>query len=190
MAYLDRISMSPLRSEVIQIMNEFLVKQGLNPQSPTRMGSIAKQALEQARDRVAGLICADPKDLVFASTGTESVSLAIRGIARSAIRSKFERRILVSAIEHVSVLNTARSLEKEGYEIRVIPVDAQGVIDIEIYKTELDAGALLASVQMANPEIGTTQDIKTLAALAAQRGVLFIQTLLMLPDGCQLMSTT
>ncbi|MBN1880457.1 cysteine desulfurase [bacterium] len=173
MAYLDRISIAPLLPDVTRAMADCLAWIGLNPNSPTRMGSKARQALDKAREQTANLIEADPRDLTFVATGTESVNLAIRGLVHSAAKSRNERKILVSAIEHSSVMNTVRSLQKEGFESVVIPVDSQGVIDLEFYKKALDSGVLLASVQMANPEIGTMQNIPSLACLAREHNVLF-----------------
>lgn len=173
MAYLDRISFTPVLEEAVREMAGLITRTGLNPSSPTRMGSQSKKALETARESTASLIAADPRDLVFVSTGTESVNLAIRGLVRSAIRSRKQRKILISAIEHVSVVNTARALEKEGFEVQIVPVDTQGKISMNKFREALESDVLLASIQMANPEVGTIQDIETLATLARSRDVLF-----------------
>ncbi|MGB3974951.1 MAG: cysteine desulfurase family protein [bacterium] len=173
MAYLDRISGAPVLPEVVDLMRELLAKQSMNPLSPYRQSSTLKQILEQSRQKVAKLIAAEPAEIIFVSNGTESVNLGIFGLVRSAARSSEKRRILISAIEHVSVMNTVRALEKEGYEIVTIPVEVDGKVDKEAYLNALEKDALLVSIQMANPEIGTIQDIRFLAGKAREAKVLF-----------------
>jgi cysteine desulfurase len=173
MAYLDRISGTPVLPEAMQSMQELLTREGLNPQSPYRSGSHTKQVLENSRLQTAGLIAADPAEIIFVSNGTESVNLGIFGLARSAARSNPKRKILISAIEHLSVMNTVRALEKEGYDIIVIPVGTDGKVVKKAYMDALDNDVLLVSIQMANPEIGTIQDIQFLAGKAREKNILF-----------------
>ncbi len=173
MAYLDRISGAPVLSEVVDWMQELLTKQGFNPLSPYRKSSYMKQILEESRRKVAKLIAAEPAEIIFVANGTESVNMGIFGLVRSAARSSQKRRILVSAIEHVSVMNAAKTLEKEGYEIITLPVQIDGKVDKEAYLKILDNDTLLVSIQMANPEIGTIQDIQFLAEKASEAKALF-----------------
>jgi len=173
MAYLDRIAGTRASRAAIESMMKLLELSAVNPQNPTKLGSIAKNALEKAREQVAELIGANAREITFVSNGTESVNLAIQGLVKSASRSKPGKKIVISSIEHQSVINTAKALEKIGFETKIISVDQYGKVDFNEYIAALDENTLLVSIQLANPEIGTTQDIKTLAAEAHTRGILF-----------------
>jgi cysteine desulfurase len=173
MAYFDRISCAPVLNEARHLMNDLLSMEGLNPQSPTRTGSRAMQILQKAREQVASLITASPGEIIMVSNGTESVNLGLAGLARSAARSRPERKVIVSAIEHTSVMKTARSLEKEGFTVVVVPVDSKGKCDRAAYLSALQEDALVASIQYANPETGTLQDLEFFVNAAHQNNTLF-----------------
>lgn len=173
MAYLDRISGEPVLPEAVESMQKLLIRPGLNPQSPYNTGSHTKQILENSRLKVAQLIAANPAEIIFVSNGTESVNLGIFGLVRSAARSNQKRKILISAVEHVSVVNAVRVLEKEGYEILVLPVGSDGKVDRQAYLEALEKDVILVSIQMANPEIGTIQDIRFFAEKAHEKNILF-----------------
>ncbi len=173
MSYFDRISSAPVLPEVQNLMNDLLKLDGLNPHSPSRAGSRAKEYLETAREQIAGLISASPGEIIMVSTGTESVNLGLTGLAKSAVRSKPGRKIIVSAIEHISVIKTARALEKDGFSVITIPVDDKGRCDKKAYMEALDKDVLLVSIQLANPEIGTVQDLQFFANAAHENNTIF-----------------
>lgn len=171
MAYLDRITGTRPSPGAMDAMTECLNMPGANPQSPSRLGTKARQILDRAREQVSDLVHADSREIIFVSNGTESVNLAIRGLAQSAARSRSGRKIVISAIEHVSVMNTVKSLEKNGFQCVVVPVEGTGRLDMTAFQKVLDDDVLLVSVQLANPEIGTVQDLKKIADIAHAKDI-------------------
>ncbi|MDR3256716.1 MAG: cysteine desulfurase [Endomicrobium sp.] len=161
--YLDNQSNTKLDERVLDAMMPFFVEYYGNPQSIYSLGSISKDALETARQQVASLINADAKEIVFTASGTESNNLAIKGIA-DALKSN-GKHIIVSAIEHFSVLNSVKRLKNEGFEVSFIPVDARGNIDEYELKKALRKDTILVSIQYANSEVGTVQEIKKLVSI-------------------------
>lgn len=143
-----------------------------NASSVHHFGQQAKAALDQARGQVASLIGADASELVFTAGGTESNNIAIRGAA-DALDPTRRKHLVVSAIEHEAVLNTAKSLAKRGWRITLVPVDASGIVSLDRFRDALSDDTALVSVMHANNEIGTIQPIAELAALAHERGALF-----------------
>ena len=127
--YLDNAASTPLLPEVKEAMMPYLGEVFGNPSSLHDWGDGAREAIEIARAQVAGLIGADPEDIIFTSGGTESNNFAVKGIAL-AQQSK-GKHVVVSAIEHFSVLHSARTLEKWGFEVTEVPVDKYGVVDPE-----------------------------------------------------------
>ncbi|GHT37041.1 cysteine desulfurase IscS [Endomicrobiia bacterium] len=158
--YLDNQSNTKLDERVFDAMKPFFLEYYGNPQSIYSLGSVSKDALETARRQVAALINADPKEIIFTSCGTESNNLAIKGIA-DALKVK-GKHIIVSEIEHFSILNSVKRLQKEGFEITYLPVDAKGNVSKKELKKHLRKDTILVSVQYTNPEVGTIQDIKEL----------------------------
>ena len=161
--YLDNQSNTKLDERVFDSMKPFFVEYYGNPQSIYSLGSISKDALEVARQQVAELVNADSKEIIFTSCGTESNNLAIKGIA-DALKTK-GKHIIVSSIEHFSVLNSVKRLAKEGFEITYLSVDAKGNVIEEELKKALRKDTILVSIQCANPEVGTVQDIKKLVSI-------------------------
>jgi cysteine desulfurase len=154
-------------------MLPFFSERFANPASEIhQMGREARQAVDRARSQVAELIGSGPEEILFSSSATESNNLAILGLARS---GKADRRVrlLCSAIEHKSVLQPSRSLESEGFASSIVPVDSVGRVHAEAYRVALDDRVLLASIQAANNEIGTIQDISSLSDLAHEYGTVF-----------------
>jgi cysteine desulfurase len=147
-------------------MKPFFTEYYGNPQSIYSLGTVSKDALETARAKVANLINATAKEIVFTSCGTESNNLAVKGIA-GALKAG-GRHIIVSSIEHFSILNSVKRLEKEGFEISFVPVDGKGNVDDSALKKCLRKDTILVSVQYANPEIGTIQDVKKLVSVVKQ----------------------
>lgn len=161
--YLDGHATTPLAPEAEAAMAPWWHGRAANAHSAHRRGAEAAAAVEQARANVARLVQADPQELVFTSGATEANNLAILGIAHAAMRAGDSRRnIIVSAIEHKSVLNSARSLEEEGFRVRVCPVDGAGQLDLNAFEGMLCDQTLLVSVMAANNEVGTVQPITVL----------------------------
>jgi len=169
--YLDNYAATPLLPEAREAMLPFLGERFGNPSSLHSRGDAAREAVEEARERVAALLGAEPEEIIFTSSGTEANNLAVKGIAAGSRRKG--RHIVVSAIEHFSVLHAARSLEKQGYELTLVPVDAAGRIDLEELEVAIGDDTVLVSVMAANGEIGTIQPIAAAARIAAEKEVPF-----------------
>ena len=161
--YLDNQSNTKLDERVFEAMKPYFMEYYGNPQSIYSLGSESKDALENARKQVAGLIGANANEIIFTSCATESNNLAVKGIAQAYKASG--KHIIVSAIEHFSVLNSAKRLEQDGFEVTYIPVDNEGFVnEVELQKA-LRNDTVLVSIQHANPEAGSIQNIKKLAAI-------------------------
>ena len=167
--YLDNYAASPLPPEVREAMLPFLGERYGNPSSLHGRGDAAREAVEEAREKVAALIGASPEEIIFTSSGTEANNLAVKGMAAGSRRKG--RHIVVSAVEHFSVLHAARSLEKQGYELTTVPVDGYGTVDLDELAAAIDGDTVLVSVMAANGEIGTIQPIAAAARIAAEKEV-------------------
>lgn len=170
MIYLDEAATTPVKREVMEAMWPYLGPQFGNPSSHHEVGGAASRALEQARSDVAQALGARSSEITFTSGGTESDNAAIKGIALASPRG---RHIIVSAVEHPAVLESAEFLGRFGFDVTVLPVDAAGSVEPEALAAALRDDTTLVSVQYANNEVGTIQQIETLARLAADRGVPF-----------------
>lgn len=161
--YLDGHATTPLAPEAEQAMAPWWHRRAANAHSPHRRGTEASAAVERARVEVASLVGAAPQELVFTSGATEANNIAILGIANAAQRAGDARRdIIVSAIEHKSVLSAAASLGEQGFKIRVCPVRRDGRLDVAAFQQLLSDQTLLVSVMAANNEVGTVQPIADL----------------------------
>ncbi|MEE9400493.1 MAG: cysteine desulfurase NifS [Dehalococcoidia bacterium] len=169
--YLDNAATTPMLPEVLEAMLPYLKDAYGNPQSLHRWGDEAREAVEDARGKVAALIGAQPEEIIFTSSGTESNNFAIKGLA-AAQQSK-GRHIVISAIEHFSVLHSARTLEKQGFELTLVPVDRYGLVDPEEVARSIRKDTVLVSVMHANGEVGTIQPIREIARLAKEAGAIF-----------------
>ena len=161
--YLDNQSNTKIDERVFDVMKPYFFENYGNPQSIYSLGSISKDAVEKARKEVAGLIGANPNEIIFTSCATESNNLAVKGIAQA--YKSFGKHIIVSAIEHFSVLNPVKRLAREGFEITYLPVDGRGFVKEEELQKVLRDDTILVSIQYANPEAGTIQNIKKLAQI-------------------------
>jgi cysteine desulfurase len=169
--YLDHNATTPLHPEVLGVMLPVLREFFGNPSSVHSEGRKARVFLDEAREKVAGLIGANPGEIIFTSGGTESNNLAILGVALS--REKKNARIITSAVEHPSVLNPSKQLEQLGFEIDRLPVNAEGRIDLDQLKDTIQDSTVLISLQHANSEVGTLQDIEKIGELARENSVYF-----------------
>jgi len=169
--YFDHIAATPVAPEVRQAMEPFLGEKFGNPQSLHSFGQEVSLAIEKARSQVAALIKAEPEEIYFTSSGSESNNLAIKGLALA--NQKKGRHILLSAIEHQSVLYAGKFLEKLGFEVENIPVDSWGWVDPEAVRRAIKSETILVAVMMANSEVGTIQDVAEIASICAEKEVLF-----------------
>jgi len=170
-AYLDHIAATPLHPEVLESMLPFLKENHGNPQSLHSSGQVALQAIESARERVAELINADPSEIFFTSSGSESNNFAIKGFALA--QKNRGNHISVSVVEHQSVLHSVKHLEHMGIKSTQIPVDKFGLVNLDELKTILTPETILVSVMLANGEVGTIQPIKEIAEFCKEKGILF-----------------
>jgi len=166
--YLDNVAAMPLLPEVREAMSPFLHEVFGNPQSLHSWGDGARDAVEEARGRVAELIGGSAEEIIFTSCGTESNNMALRGLARA--KAEKGKHIVISSIEHFSVMNTARTLEKEGFEVTMVPVDGQGMVDPDEVGRSIRPDTVLVSIMLANGEVGTIQPISKIAEKLPKNG--------------------
>lgn len=172
--YLDHNGSAPLAPEVVEAMRPWFERCTGNPASGHIYGRKGKEAIEQSRASVARLLGCTPEEIIFTSGGTESDNLAIRGVAEwSELHGpKGKGHLVTSAIEHPAVLNPCRALERRGFGLTVAKVDPFGVVDAEAFCNAFRDNTILASLMLANNEVGTFQPVKEIAARARARGIL------------------
>lgn len=169
--YLDNAAATALLPEVRDAMMPYLDDVFGNPSSLHDWGDGARDAMEAAREQVAQLIGAKAAEVIFTGSGTESNNLAIKGLALA--QQNKGRHVVVSAIEHFSVLHSARTLAKWGFEVSEVPVDKYGVVDPDDVGRSLRDDTVLVSVMHANGEVGSIQPIKEIAAVTRERKIAF-----------------
>ena len=175
--YLDNAATTCLDNRLLEVMLPLFDKQFGNSSSLHSYGVEAKNVLDRAHEQIAGYIGATPEELVFTSGGTESNNFAIKGIAL-ANRHK-GNHIIVSSIEHDCILNTCKWLEEQGFYITYLPVDNNGIVDLDFLKRAINPKTILVSVMFANNEIGTIEPIDEIGRICRARNVLFHS------DACQ-----
>jgi len=169
--YLDYIATTPVLPEVLEAMLPYFRESYGNPQSLHAWGDEAREAIEKAREQVAVLIGGSAEEIVFTSSGSEANNLAIKGLAQG--QAAKGKHIIVSAIEHFSVLHAARTLEKAGFELTVVPVDKYGLVDPYEIAKNIRKDTVLVSVMHANGEVGTIQPIAEIGKITRGADVLF-----------------
>jgi cysteine desulfurase len=170
--YLDYSATTPVDPRVAQKMIPFLTEHFGNPASRSHpFGWEAEKAVEDAREQVAQLVNADPKEIIWTSGATESNNLAIKGAAQF-YKGKGKHLVTVKT-EHKAVLDTCRELERQGFEVTYLPVRDDGLLDIEQFKAALRPDTILASVMYVNNEIGVIQDIPALGEICREKGIIF-----------------
>ncbi|AHF07451.1 cysteine desulfurase NifS [Desulfitobacterium metallireducens] len=169
--YLDHSATTPVDPEVAQLMMTYYTEKYGNPSSVHSFGQEAKEGLEIAREQVAALIGAQENEITFTSGGTEADNLAVLGTADA--QRKNGKHIITSAIEHHAVLETCEYLEKSGFELTVIPVDEEGLVDPEAVAHAIRPDTILISIMHANNEVGTIQPIAEIGKIAKEKGVTF-----------------
>ena len=172
-AYMDHAAATPVRPEVMEAMLPFFVERFGNPSAVYDLGSAIKAVMEEQREKVATLIGAHPDEIIFTSSGAEANNLAIKGLALATFQKR-GRHLIVSGIEHHSVLNSARFLEKFfDFEVTFLPVDHYGRVDPERLHKALTPATVMVSIGHGSNEIGTLQDIPELVAVCRAAGVPF-----------------
>ncbi len=169
--YLDNNATTEVDEAVREAMMPYLGMAHGNPSSIYELGRSAREAIETARRQVAKLINSSPRRIVFTGGGSEADNLALKGVAFS--RHENGRHIITTRIEHPAILNTCRFLEKMGYEVTCLDVDENGWLAPSKLKEAIRDDTILASIMMANNEVGTIMPIRELAAIAHEKGVLF-----------------
>lgn len=169
--YLDHSATTPVDQKVLEAMLPFFSMDFGNPNSLHAWGRKARQAVDQARDEVSRLINAEPSEIIFTGGGSEADNIAIKGVAFA--KKDKGRHIITSAIEHHAVLDTCKWLEKEGFEITILPVNEYGTIRPEELRKAIRPDTILVTIHFANNEIGTVQPIEQLGNICREQGVLF-----------------
>jgi cysteine desulfurase len=169
--YLDHAATTPLRPEVLEAMLPYLTAHWGNPSSIHTAGRSARRGLDEARETVARLLGAKPREIVFTSGGTESDNLAVKGAAWAA--SARARHIVTTEVEHKAVLHSCAMMERHGFEVTYLPVDRYGRVDPVDVTTAITDRTALVSVMYANNEVGTVQPIQAIGAICRDRHVLF-----------------
>jgi len=170
--YLDHASATPVRREVMEAMLPYFEEYFGNPSTVYDLGSEVKEVLEEQRTKVAELIGAKPQEIIFTSSGAEANNLAIKGVALS--RKNKGNHVIISAIEHHSVLNSARFLERLlDFEVTFLQVNEHGLIDPERLASAIRPETVVVSIMHANNEIGTIEPISELSAVCREKGVVF-----------------
>jgi cysteine desulfurase len=170
--YMDNHATTPLDPRVLEAMMPYLT--GIFGNAASRNHSFgweAERAVDKAREQVAKIIGASAKEIIFTSGATESNNLAIKGIAE--MYRERGNHIITQVTEHKAVLDTCKKLEKQGYRVTYLPVQADGLIDIEDLKRAMDDQTILVSIMYANNEIGVIQPIREIGKLCHEKGVLF-----------------
>jgi cysteine desulfurase len=172
--YLDYGATTPVRQEVVEAMLPYLKEQFGNPLSLHRYGDGPRQAVEEAREKVAGLIGARSNEIYFTSSGSEANNMAVKGIGF--MNRKRGEHIVVSAVEHLSVINAAQTMEKLGFEVTRVPVDKYGLVDPEDVAKALRDDTILVSIMHANSEVGTIEPIVEISQVVKERSKAYFHT--------------
>ena len=170
--YADNAATTRMSRAAIEKMTPYLAECYGNPSALYSIGQKAKDALEEARETVARLIGAEPREIVFTSGGSEADNQAIRSAAEAGAK-KGKRHIVSDAIEHHAVLHTLKRLEREGFEVTLVPVTPAGLVEPEAIAAAIREDTCLVTVMTANNEIGTIQPIKEIGEICRARGVVF-----------------
>jgi cysteine desulfurase len=165
--YLDYNATTPIAPEVITVMTQCMTEFG-NPSSSHEYGRRATELVQRARVQVAQLIGANPTEIIFTGCATESNNLAIFGLARA---SKGKKHIITSAIEHPAVMQPCLQLQREGWDLTILPVDSNGLIDLTDLASRIRPDTALISIMHSNNEIGTIQPIADISRIAREHGV-------------------
>lgn len=171
MIYMDNAATTRLSESVFEAMRPFMMEQYANAAGTYGFAGKSGEALERAREQVAAVIGAKPSEIYFTSGGTESDNWALKGAVLASAKAK--KHIIISAIEHHAILHSAMALEKQGVEVTVLPVDADGLIDPAAVEAAIRPETVLVSIMAANNEVGTIEPLEQIGEIAHRHGVLF-----------------
>jgi cysteine desulfurase len=174
MIYLDYNATTPMDPRVLEAMQPYFLKSYGNAASRHhQLGQEAKAAVEKAREQVAQLLNADPREIIWTSGATEANNLALQGVAHAEAYRRKGRHLITVRTEHPAVLDPCRFLETEGFEVTYLPVDREGRLDLDQLAESLRPDTLLVSIMAANNEIGVLHPVKVIGALCRNQGILF-----------------
>lgn len=169
--YFDNAATTRVKNEVFEEMLPYLKEEFGNPSSMYTIGRKSRRAVEEAREKVAKLINAKSNEIYFTGCGSESDNTAIKGIAYANVKKG--RHIITSKIEHPAVLNTCKSLEKQGFKVTYLNVNSDGIVDLNQLKNSIRNDTILISIMFANNEIGTIQPIEEISKIAKMYNIIF-----------------
>ncbi len=169
--YLDHAATTPVHPKVLEAMLPFFSGRFGNPSNLHDIGREAKNAVEEARAKTAALIGAKPEEIFFTASGAESNNFALKGLAQA--NSQKGKHIIVSQLEHFSVLHPAKTLEKSGFTVTALPTDREGLVNPDDVAKAITKDTVLVSIMHANNEIGTIEPIEEISKITRERGVLF-----------------
>lgn len=170
--YLDYNSTTPIDPRVFEAMLPFLQDNFANPSSTHHFGQSTYEKVKQAREQIADFINAEPNELIFTSGATEAINIAIKGVADSYFNKG--KHIITVSTEHKAVLDNCKDLERKGFEVTYLPVQSNGLIDLDELGQTIRPDTILVSVMYVNNETGMIQPIKKIAALTHEKGALFM----------------
>ena len=170
--YADNAATTKISDSVFQSMVPYLTEKYGNASSIYGLARESRRAIEAAREKVAAALGAEAREIFFTSCGTESDNWAVKGAAH-AIAKKGKKHIITTVFEHHAILHTCQTLEKEGFEVTYLPVEANGIVSVEKVKAAIRPDTALVSIMYANNEIGTIQPIPEIGAVCKEKGVLF-----------------
>lgn len=170
-SYFDNNATTKVDDEVLKEMIPYFKEYYGNASSIYKLGQKSKNKIEEVREKISNILNCNPNEIYFTSGGSESNNLALKGIM-SANKSK-GKHLITSMIEHPSILNTCKSLEKEGYEVTYLSVNEKGIVNLNELENSIREDTVLVSIMFANNEIGTIEPIKEIAAICKSKGVIF-----------------
>ena len=171
MIYLDNAATTRLSETAFEAMRPYMLDQFANPAGTYSFASGASNAVEEARKQLAGVIGAKSSEIFFTSGGTESDNWALKGVMQA--NTAKGRHLITSAIEHHAILHSAEALKKQGYDVTILPVDSDGVVDLDALEKAIRPDTVLISVMAANNEVGTLEPLERIGEIAHAHGVLF-----------------
>jgi len=169
--YLDHAATTPVHPKVLEAMMPYFSNIFGNPSNLHDIGREAKNAVEEARTKTAALVGAKPEEIIFTASGAESNNFALKGLAQA--NAQKGKHIIVSQIEHFSILHPAKSLEKSGFTVTYLPTDKEGLVNPDDIAKAITRETILVSIMHANNEIGTIEPIEDISKITKEKGVLF-----------------
>jgi len=169
--YMDYAATTPVDPRILKTMKPYFSKKFGNSMSLYHLGREAKDALEESREKIASFMNADANDLIFTGSATESDNMALKGIAFA--NKEKGKHIIISCIEHHAVLDTAKWLQNQGFELTLLPVDKYGFLDLKKLEESIRKDTIIVSIMHANNEIGTIEPLEEIGKICRENGVYF-----------------